>query len=230
MITGPFDGDSSNTKVEVGGSRMPVIAESTTGVTIEIPTTVIGPNNVTVNENGQTATGRFRALKIDLTAPKTSLLKGESTELHVEVQGLQGITQPVPIQIQNQTPQNINLTGGNTQNILIQPSQVTPGGTFNWSTGITGTGAGGFNITGTIPNTASTAPTSSPGTRPSPTATTTPTLSPVVPPATNTQTKPAASPARRQLRPRPPARMSDRPNRKTSMRVSPAQRPIAARS
>ncbi len=152
LINGPFDGDASNTKVNIGGAGTNVIAESPRGVVI----------NINVNDNGNTATGSFRALKIDLNAPKTSLLKGESTELHVEVQGLQGITQPVPVQLQNQTPQNINLAGGNTQNIVINPSQVKTDGTFNWSTNITGTGSGGFNITGTIPSTPSTSPSPSP--------------------------------------------------------------------
>ena len=151
-ITGPFDGDSSNTKVQVGGVPAKVIAESPRNVIIETPGTVIGPSKIAVNENGQQSSGNFRALKIDLTAPKTSLLKGESTELHVEVQGLQGITEPVSVQLQNQTPSNINLTGGNTQNIVIQPSQVLASGIFNWSTNITGVSSGGFVITGTLPS------------------------------------------------------------------------------
>lgn len=162
LINGPFDGDSSNTKINIGGTDAKVIAESPRSAVVETPKNVVGPTNVNVNENGNTATGNFRALKIDLTAPKTSLLKGESTELHVEVQGLQGITQPVQVQLQNQTPSNINLSGGNTQTIPIQPSQVTTGGTFNWSTKITGTGSGGFNVTGTIPSTPAATPSPSP--------------------------------------------------------------------
>lgn len=172
MITGPFDGDSSNTNIKIGGTDAKVIAESPRSAVVDTPKTVVGPNNIVVNDNGNTATGNFRALKIDLTAPKTSLLKGESTELHVEVQGLEGISQPVQVQLQNQTPSNINLSGGNTQNIVIQPSQVTTGGTFNWSGTVTGTGTGGFNITGTIPTTAqttgaTTTPTATPQSTPS---------------------------------------------------------------
>jgi hypothetical protein len=165
-IPGPFDGDSSNTKISVGGNWLRVISESPRGAVIQIPADVIGPKEVHVTDNGNTASGNFRALKIDLTAPKTSLMKGESTELHVQVNGLQGISQPVQVQLQNQTPSNINLSGGNTQNIVIQPSQVTTGGTFNWSGTVTGAGTGGFNITGTIlagtiPQTSSPSPTPS---------------------------------------------------------------------
>jgi len=151
-IIGPFDGDSSNTRVQIGGAPAKIIAESPRNMIIETPGTAVGPRNISVNDNGHQNTGNFRAVKIDLTAPKTSLLKGESTELHVEVQGLQGITQPVQLQIQNQTPANVNLTGGDTQMIPIQPSQVTTGGTFNWSTNITGISSGSFTITGTLPS------------------------------------------------------------------------------
>jgi hypothetical protein len=166
-IPGMFDGDSANTTVKIRDANGNVIAESPRSVVVGIPKTAVGPSSIVVDDNGNTTTGNFRALKIDLTAPKTSLLKGESTELHVQVQGLQGITQPVPIQIQNQTPQNVNITGGNNQNIVINPSQVTTGGTFNWTTPITGTSSGGFNITGTIP---ATTPTPTATSQPSPTA------------------------------------------------------------
>src|SRR5262245_46163210 len=70
VITGPFDGDSSNTKIEVGGTGIPVTTETTRGATIEIPSTLVGPTNITVSDRSNSASGSFRALKIDLTAPK----------------------------------------------------------------------------------------------------------------------------------------------------------------
>lgn len=192
QIQGPFDGDSSNTKVTVGDKPAEVIAESPRQLVVETPRNVVGPAEIKVNENGATTTGAFRNLKIDLTAPKTSLLKGESTELHVQVQGLEGITQPVQVQLQNQSPSTVNLNGGNTQNIVVQPSQVTTGGTFNWSGTVTGVGTGGFNITGSLPGT-----TASPATSPTtskPTPIPTPPPSTIPPATTPPQTKPAATP------------------------------------
>ena len=153
VVHGPFDGNSANTSAKVADSKANVIAESPRKIVVEGPRDVVGPTNIEINEKGTTASRPFRNLKIDLTAPKTSLLKGESTELHVQVSGLQGLNQPIQIEIQNQSPSTINLAGGNTQTIPIQPSQVTPGGTFNWSTNVTGTGKGGFIITGSLPGT-----------------------------------------------------------------------------
>ncbi len=151
QIQGPFDGDSSNTKAKIAGTDASVLAESPREIVVQSPSNAVGPTKIEVTENGTTATGPFRNLKIDLTAPKTSLMKGESTELHVQVQGLEGLTQPIPIQLQNQTPSTVNLNGGNTQTIPIQPSQVTTGGTFQWSGTLTGTGNGGFTVTGSLP-------------------------------------------------------------------------------
>lgn len=174
-IGGAFDGNSANTNVIIGGTPVKVLAESPRQVIVESPLEIVGPTNIEVKENGTTTTGSFRNLKIDLTAPKTSLMRGESTELHVQVQGLQGITQPVQVQLQNQSPSNVNITGGNTQNIIIQPAQVPSSGTFDWSTNVTGIGSGGFVITGSLPGT-TTSPTTSPMTSP-PTPTPTPTYS-----------------------------------------------------
>jgi len=176
-IGGPFDGNSANTTVKIRDANGKVIAESPRVAVVSVPQNVVGPTNIEIQDNGTSTSGTFRALKIDLTAPKTSLMKGESTELHVEVQGLEGISQPVQVQLQNQTPSNINLSGGNTQTIPIQPSQVTTGGMFNWNGTVTGTGTGGFNITGTLPTTAP-SPTSSPATKPTPTPTRSPTTNP----------------------------------------------------
>lgn len=193
-INGPFDGNLANTTVKIRDANGTVIAESPRVAIVSIPQNLVGPTNIEIQDNGTNTSGNFRALKIDLTAPKTSLLRGESTELHVEVQGLEGIRQPVQVQLQNQTPQNINITGGNRQTIPIQPSQVTTGGTFNWSTNVTGTGTGGFNITGTIPTGVTTTPSPSPVTsKPTPTPTLTPV--PSLPPPSVPAVSPAPSPS-----------------------------------
>jgi hypothetical protein len=151
QVHGPFDGDSANTSAKVGGADAKVLAESPRKMVCESPREVVGPTKIEITEGCAKATGSFRNLKIDLTAPKTSLMKGESTELHVEVSGLEGMTRPIPIQIQNQSPGTVNIAGGNSQTIPIQPGQVQTGGTFPWSTGLTGTGNGGFTITGSLP-------------------------------------------------------------------------------
>ena len=150
QIQGPFDGDSANTRITVSGTDAQVIVESPRKVVVQSPAAPVGPGEIKVTKNGATTTGAFWNLRIDLTAPKTSLLKGESTELHVQVSGLEGISQPVKVELQNQSPSTVNIAGGNTQSIVIQPSQVRAGGTFSWSTNLTGTGSGSFVITARV--------------------------------------------------------------------------------
>lgn len=190
QVHGPFDGDSANTSAKVGDTDAKVLAESPRKMVFESPRDVVGPTKIQITENGATATGPFRNLKIDLTAPKTSLLKGESTELHVEVSGLEGLGQTINIQIENQSPSTVVLVGGNVQSIQIPPGLVQTGGTFPWSTGVTGIGKGGFTITGSLPPGIyfSPTPTSPPSTtQPSPSPT------PSQPPDT-VATRPSPSP------------------------------------
>ncbi len=167
QIQGPFDGDSSNTKVSIGGSAAQVLAESPRAVVVANPSTIAGPTTIEVKENNTTTQGTFRNLKIDMSAPKTSLKKGESTELHVQVSGLEGITQPVPLRLTNQSPSTVNLGGGNQQIIFIQPKQVSSDGIFVWTGPVTGIQKGGFNITSDLSTELVIGP-------PSPTATTKP--------------------------------------------------------
>lgn len=197
-IQGVFDGDSANTGVKIGGAGAQVIAESPRKAVVKSPPNIVGPAEISVTENGATATGAFRNLKIDLTAPKTSLLKGESTELRVQVSGLEGIAEPVKVELQNQTPSTVNVAGGNTQNIVIAPTQVQSGGTFPWTTNLTGTGSGSFNITARVTTTTppmsqppTTSGTSIPSPNPSPTVAT---PAPTGPTQTTAMTSPAPAP------------------------------------
>lgn len=197
QIQGPFDGDSANTSVKIGGIDAKVLAESPRKVVVESPPNVIGPTEIAVNENGNAATGSFRNLKIDLTAPKTSLLKGESTELHMQVRGLEELSEPVNVELQNQTPSSVNVAGGNTQNIVIAPAQVQSGGTFPWVTEMTGTGSGHFNITAGV--------TTPPPAPPSQPVASVPSPSPSPVTATPVSTSPTQTPATTASNPSPAA-------------------------
>jgi hypothetical protein len=149
-VQGPFDGDSSNTTAKVGDAPAKILAESPRKLVVDSPRDVVGPTQIEVKENGRAATAPFRNLKISLTAPKTSLLKGESTELHVEVQGLEGLTQPVQVQLENHSPSIVNLGRGNTQNIVVPANPSSTNGQQIFTRTLTGVTPGTFNITAGI--------------------------------------------------------------------------------
>ena len=148
VITGPFDGNSENTKLTIGDQPGALLAESPRKVVVASPPNVVGPVNVSVNEGDKETKGAFRNLKIDLTAPKTSLLKGESTELHVQVNGLEGLTQPVPLTLESHGV--ITMVGGMYQPLVIQPSEVGADGRYTTTRGITGVQTGGWEATATV--------------------------------------------------------------------------------
>jgi len=161
-IIGPFDGNSSNThlrwcinltvsdcdkKPESGGTLQPV-AESPRKLVVDNPINVAGPIQIDVKE-GQTETqGTFRNVGVSLTAPKTSLLRGEKTTLTTNVTGLQGITKPVPLTLEANGV--ITMEGGMFQQLFIPPSQVSSDGSYVTTRGITGIQTGGWSATSTV--------------------------------------------------------------------------------
>ena len=92
-ITGPFDGDSSNTSLTATVSTAPVLAESPRTVIVTSPSQT-GPTNITADANGAEAKGQLRNIGVSLSAPKTTLRRGERTTTTVEVQGLQNLSKP----------------------------------------------------------------------------------------------------------------------------------------
>lgn len=147
-IPGPFDGHLGNTKCAIGGADCQVLAESPRKIVISTPTTVVGQTTISVGEGKAGASGNFRNIGINLSAPKTSLMKGEKTTLTVQITGLAGMKEPVSVQVV--TTGVVTVDGGNNQTISIAPAQVGSDGSFSLTRELTGTAAGAFNVTATL--------------------------------------------------------------------------------
>lgn len=164
VITGPFDGDSSNTTLTASALRSRVqdfekntenvsggfglLAESRHKAVFLSPENVTGPIEITLKEGNTQTTGSYRNVGVNLTAPKTSLLKGESTELHIQVNGLDGLKEPVPLTLESHGV--ITMQGGTYQPLTIQPSQVGADGSYSTTRAITGLQAGAWGATATV--------------------------------------------------------------------------------
>jgi len=83
-----------------------------------------------------------------LSAPKTQLLKGESTTVTVVVSGLQDITQSIPLHLVKGGV--VRMEGGDSQTKVIKPDEVKRGGTYSITRKITGQQAGGFSVTASV--------------------------------------------------------------------------------
>jgi hypothetical protein len=154
-IIGPFDGNSANTSITMRGDAGPrvlnnlsLIVESPRKAVFSPPTDIVGTTEIQLQEGKTQTKGQFRNIGITLSAPKTNLLKGEKTMLTVQVSGLEGITNPVPLTLSSHGV--ITMDGGNYQPLNIQPSQVTAGGLYSTTRGITGIQTGGWEARGIV--------------------------------------------------------------------------------
>lgn len=121
-IKGPFDGDVRTTEITIGGQPVTALAESRRSVFFISPEQKLGPNEITIKENGVETKGNYRNLGVRLSAPKTNLLKGESTTVTITVEGLNGIQQNVPLLLEKKG--DVSMEGGDVQTIQIRPSDV----------------------------------------------------------------------------------------------------------
>jgi hypothetical protein len=91
-VTGPFDGDASNTTVRAGDKPVRVVAESPRGCVVQLPPDLPpGPVDVTVTEGGRTTRHRTASVRLKMSADQLDLLRGQSTKFHVVVEGLNGL-------------------------------------------------------------------------------------------------------------------------------------------
>jgi hypothetical protein len=107
--------------------------------------------DLAVSEGGTTTEGTIRILGLDLSADKLDLRRGEETRLQVEVRGLEGLEEPVPIEITNQSPAVVRVEGGESQGVTLRPADVRPDGTAVVERDVTGRKPGGFSISAVVP-------------------------------------------------------------------------------
>lgn len=160
-IHGPFDGNSSNTSLnwstgvpdfekntENVSGGFGLIAESPRKAVFRAPINVVGPIELILKEGSVETKGTDRNVGVNLSAPKTNLMKGESTTVTVQVQGLQGITEAVPLHLTKIGV--VAMQGGDSQTMSIKPSDVQSNGTYTTTRTITGRQTGGFSVTATV--------------------------------------------------------------------------------
>jgi len=141
---------SAQDYVKVGGTPLPLIAESPRSLVVHNTSDVTGPTSMDLGENGMAGQCPFRNIGINLSAPKLALIRGETTTLHVVVLGLAGLTGDQSLDLENTSPSVIKMSGGDRQHTNIRASEVRPDGTYSMDRTLTGIMAGGFNVTATV--------------------------------------------------------------------------------
>ena len=157
-VYGPFDGDLSNTSLNAGskdsdekisGDFGP-IAESPRKAVFRSPTNIVGPAEIKLKEGSVDASGIFRSVGVRLSAPKTNLKSGESTIVTVQVLGLEGIQQTVPLLLVKGGV--VTMEGGDIQMIPIAGPMLQAGGIFTLTRTIIAQQPGGFSVVATVIN------------------------------------------------------------------------------
>ncbi|MCB0463920.1 MAG: hypothetical protein R2816_00635 [Flavobacteriaceae bacterium] len=140
------DGDLTNKYVSVNNKEAKILAASETTVFFKTPSYQSGKVPFNYKNESINLDKQVNVLQLNLSAGKLNLSRGETTKLNIEVSGLKGLEEEVPLTITNNSPSNISLEGGNNQEISIQPD----GDTYQIHQTIRATQGGSFSISVTI--------------------------------------------------------------------------------
>jgi hypothetical protein len=148
-IAGPFDGNSATTAVTIGGKPAEVLAESPRKVAVQSPSDV-GLLPVHVQKGSAAADGVVRNLGMNLSATNTKLLKDDKATLTLKASGLSDLKTDVPIRLVNHSVSVVGLDGGESQTIIVHPTDVGPEGVFTTTRTLTGRETGAYDISAMV--------------------------------------------------------------------------------
>lgn len=149
VIYGPFDGDLGTGEVQIGGQPARKLAESSRSLIVESPAAALGPVGLVLSDPGYAGRFEFRALRIDVEAPRVSIGEGEEIALRAHVAGLEGLDEELPLLAVNRTPEVVAMGGEEsrgTMRHLVRPAQVAADGSYTFELPVTGRSHGDFEI------------------------------------------------------------------------------------
>ena len=144
-----FDGNACSDCVTLGGSPVTVLAESENMLIVSVPDGLQGQQTLSITENQNTYEHELNVLQLSLSVGQLNLLRGQQTDLSITVTGFEGLDETIPLELTNNSQDNISLQDGNVQEILIVPSE-NPSGVFQSVQTIRATDNGNFSISANI--------------------------------------------------------------------------------
>lgn len=160
-VTGPFDGDFSNTRVRLNGQIIEPLAESPHSLIVLNPALGSGTQTLVIRERGMETELSVTSLAIRLSVTKTTLMTGESATLTVTVSDLKDLSDreyPVTCVVSNANPATVSLGALETVVHHIERTHVNPDGAAAFTLPLLGRSAGAFSLSGAVtssPNLAS---------------------------------------------------------------------------
>lgn len=149
-VAGPFTGDLGTVTATMGGTEAQILAQSPRQTVLRVPPELTGASVLRLQGEGREVEAPFRVLDVQLSAGKLDLRRGERTTLRVEVRGLEGLEEPIPLTLSNATPQVVRLGSGDSEAVTIRPGDEGPGGVWTLTRPIESRRTGGFTIDATV--------------------------------------------------------------------------------
>lgn len=149
-IPGSFDGRHAGTTVMLGETEIPVVAESPGEIVTLIPGNLSGVRKLTITENGESFSRAINILDLKMAVDASTLRKGEKAAIHLDLEGLKGVERPVAVWIDNLTPMNISMEGGNHQIWTIVPEEAGQSGLSHKDITISAVSSGAFTVSAKI--------------------------------------------------------------------------------
>ena len=133
----------------IGGVPLQPLAESPRMRVLQNTNQTPGPTQIKYVEQDREVTGPFQNLGVNITSPNTNLLRNQKTTMEV-VALVQGIQQNVSLDVVNDTPGVVSISGGDNQHFTIHPSDVQADGTYHRTFTVTANQAGAWGATSTV--------------------------------------------------------------------------------
>jgi uncharacterized membrane protein len=150
VVTDHCDGIIAPTdSCTVGGVPLRPLAESPRMRVMQNTSQTPGPTQIKYVEQDREVTGLFQNLGVNITSPNTNLLRNQKTTMEV-VALVQGIQNDVSLDVVNDTPEIVSISGGNNQHFTIHPSDVQTDGTYHRTFTVTANQAGAWGATATV--------------------------------------------------------------------------------
>lgn len=145
-ISGPFDGDASNTKCLLENKPSVLLAESPRQCIISYPADGGGIKTLNVQEDGKSlCSNSVFGVTMNISSGKLNLLKGERTYIDVAITGLQHLPDTATLSLSNLSITTVTMLPADFIVIPLPPSE-TGSGTFNRRFNIQSIKSGNFSV------------------------------------------------------------------------------------
>lgn len=150
-VTGPFDGDVADSDhVSVGGKQALTLAQSTTSMVVLNNSDFVGRTRIELREQGRVVSGDYRNLSVGIAVTKPTTSSGEASMLTVNVGGLEGLSEEIPLVLENRSAAIVRMERGEKESLTIRPADVRPGGTVTLTRKLMSLRPGAFSIHATV--------------------------------------------------------------------------------